>query len=362
MWAEEPPRSQSARASGFGQGLAAVGLAALCAVLWATLAAFPGLLRAQGTGAPLRVCIVHSYHPGYSWTQEINKGVYEALGGLNVSYSVLYLDAKRQHELQRLQLAGRDMARTIAEMEPDAVVAADDAVQEYVISPHLKGGITPQVIFCGVNGPPDRYGYPAANVSGVRERFHFREGVALAKRILPQAANIAYLFDASETSLFLRQDMARDVAEGGPFALTQQSLNCAVTFQQWQRRVLDLQSQADVLGMALYHSLKDEQTGEAVPAAEVAEWTRTVNTKPTLGFADFSVDHHVLCGVLESGFEQGFLAGQMVREVLVGRIAAGALPMRVNESGMVMVNLKTAENLGLDIPYDVIEAASVVVH
>ncbi|MFP5239667.1 MAG: hypothetical protein ACLGQW_07555, partial [Acidobacteriota bacterium] len=77
----------------------------LCAVAWAFLAAAPGGAWAQGAGAPLQVCIVHSYHPGYSWTQEINKGIHEALGGLNVSYTVLYLDAKRQHELQRLQKA-----------------------------------------------------------------------------------------------------------------------------------------------------------------------------------------------------------------------------------------------------------------
>ena len=91
-------------------------------------------------------------------------------------------------------------------------------------------------------------------------------------------------------------------------------------------------------------------------------WTNSVNTKPTLGFADFSLDHDILCGVLESGHEQGFLAGIMALEAMTSGTPAGRLPMRVNDTGMVMLNLKTAERLHIDIPYEIIEAAGAVIN
>jgi hypothetical protein len=42
---------------------------------------------------------------------------------------------------------------------------------------------------------------------------------------------------------------------------------------------------------------------------EVMAWTNAANTKPILGFADIVKQHGALCGILESGHEQG-LAGR----------------------------------------------------
>jgi ABC-type uncharacterized transport system substrate-binding protein len=65
--------------------------------------------------------------------------------------------------------------------------------------------------------------------------------------------------------------------------------------------------------------------------------------------------------VLESGHEQGYLAGAMAREVLALGVAAGRLPTRRNNKGIVLLNLKTAERLGLRLPYSLIESAGVVI-
>jgi len=65
--------------------------------------------------------------------------------------------------------------------------------------------------------------------------------------------------------------------------------------------------------------------------------------------------------VLESRHEQGALAGAMARQVLERGITAGSLPVRLNQKGVVVVNLKTAERLGLLLPFAIIEAASVVI-
>ena len=42
-------------------------------------------------------------------------------------------------------------------------------------------------------------------------------------------------------------------------------------------------------------------------------------------------------------------------------MAAGALPVRINQKGIVMLNLKTAERLGVTIPFEIISAAGLVV-
>lgn len=312
-------------------------------------------------GPTYRVFVAHSYDAGYDWTGKINQGLEEALSGLDLEVRYFYLNAKHETDAGILHKRGAEAAAAINAFDPDVVVAADDTIQEYLVLPHLMGKHRPQVICCGVNARAERYGYPAANVSGVLEHYYFREGVALLKRIVPSAETIAFLSDSSETSRYIFDDLRHDMqADGYPLRVLAQET--ASTFQQWQERVLALQEKADALALVVYHSLKDEKTGHAMPVEDVVRWLNSVVCKPTLGFADFSVDHGLLCGVLESGAEQGYLAGTMVREVLLTNAAAGALPMRGNDKGMVFVNLNTAEALGLDIPYDIIEATALVVH
>jgi ABC-type uncharacterized transport system substrate-binding protein len=63
--------------------------------------------------------------------------------------------------------------------------------------------------------------------------------------------------------------------------------------------------------------------------------------------------------VLDSAQEQG-TAGAMARQVLERGLAAGGLPVRLNTKGIVVVNLRTADRLKVQIPFEIIEAAEVV--
>lgn len=316
-----------------------------------------------GQPRPYRIFVVQSYNPEYIWTQNINDGVREALGGLDVTYEYAYMDAKRHPDKGWLSKAAAEVLERIRKFDPDIVIPVDDAAQAYLVVPYLKDKPRPQVVFCGVNAPPSLYGYPASNVSGVRERYHYREGFSLLKRLVPSARSVAFLVDASDAAGYLIGDLREDLATHGPYALELENVDAIPTFQRWQHAILEYQKPGapETLALALYHSLRDETTGEVVPPEKVMEWTNSVNKKPTLGFADFSLDHSILCGVLESGHEQGFLAGSMARETLLKNVPAGGLPFRLNDRGIIMVNLKAAERLGVDIPYEIIEAAGVVI-
>ncbi|GFK93648.1 hypothetical protein NNJEOMEG_01482 [Fundidesulfovibrio magnetotacticus] len=323
--------------------------------------AAPSPAQTPRAETPLRVFVVQSYNQEYVWTRTINEGLREALRGLDVVIEFFYLDAKRKPDPDNLRRVAREALARIEARRPQVVVAVDDPAQAYLVEPFLKGRASPQVIFCGVNAPLALYGYPAANVSGVRERWHFREGFAFLRQLFPDVGSVALLLDESESAGFVLDDLREDQRLNGPFAVRLAAVEQVATFQAWRRKVLELQERADALALGLYHSLVDEETGLVVPPEQVAAWNDTVVRKPTLGFTDFSRDHGHLAGVLESGHEQGFLAGGMVREILTTRVAAGTLPVRINDQGIVFLNLRTAERLGLKIPYEFIEAGEVVV-
>jgi ABC-type uncharacterized transport system substrate-binding protein len=323
-----------------------------CCLLWQ----WPATASAQP-----RIFVVHSYHQDYVWVQAINRGIREALRGQPAAIETFYLDAMRDPDPGRLRAKADEIFARIEAENPQAVIAADDAAQEYLVAPDLKGRAAPQVVFCGVNAPLSRYGFPAANVSGVRERWHFREGFALLKRVAPRLRSVVFLTDDSQSSGFVLNDLAEERKQAGHMALQLLKVEQVHSFQQWQRALKAAQGKADALAIGLYHSLVDETTGKVVPAEQVSAWNNAALRKPTLGFADYAKDSGLLCGILEAGEEQGFLAGGMVRQLLERGGNAGALPLRIDKQGLVLLNLKTAERLGIVIPFEIISAARIVV-
>lgn len=309
--------------------------------------------------SPPLVFIVHSYDAGYLWSQGISQGIREALRG-KARLDTFHLGVRQDMDPDSLRAKVQGLLARIEDKNPQVVIAADDAAQEHLVAPHLKGRATPQVIFCGVNAPPAKYGYPARNVSGVRGRWHFRQSFELLKTIAPEVKRIVFLTDGSESSAYVLGDLEEDRRQHGAFAM-QVRAEQAGTYQQWQARVRASQKSSDALAVGIYNSLRDERTDEAVSPETVIAWTNSVNKLPSLGFSDYAIRHGQLCGVLGSAHEQGLLAGAMARAVLERGVNAGSLPLRVNQNGIVLVNLKTAKRLGLVIPFAIIEASGVVV-
>jgi ABC-type uncharacterized transport system, periplasmic component len=330
-------------------------LAQLLLALCASLFAFqPAAAADQAV-----VFVVHSYEKNYVWTQNIDKGLHQALSGLDVSFQTFYMNAKIAPDPERLKDRAQEILARIEAERPRVVITSDDAAQTYLAAPHLKGRAEPQVIFCGVNAPLSTYGSPAANVSGVRERWHIREGLALLKRIKPALRSAVMLTDGSESSDYILNSLAQE--RNRNLALKLVTTERPRTFQQWQSFVRRYQGRVDALALGINSSLVDETTGKVVPTDEVAAWTNSVNRLPTIGFADASARQGHLCGILTSGEEQGQLAGAMARQVLEQGVSAGTLPVRMNQKGVVLVNLKTAERLNITIPYEIISAAGVLV-
>jgi ABC-type uncharacterized transport system substrate-binding protein len=324
------------------------------------LAALAWLLPETAYAAEKRVLVVHSYHPEFSWDARINAAVGAVLGDASVKIETFYLDAKRSPSPAQLTKAARKAWELVKEFKPDVVLACDDAAQQYFVVPYLRGKASPQVIFCGVNEDPVKYGYPAPNVSGVLERMHYRQSFALLKSILPSVQKVGYISDDSETGRAIASEMMKDMFRA-PYCVEVGPVELVRTFAQWKRAVLENKDFVDAFALPLYHVLLNEETGKVATPAEVIDWTLAACGKPTVGFINFAEEDGVMCGVLESGYEQGFEAAKMVRVVLDKRIPAGQLPVLSTKQGAVMVNLKSAERLGVLVPYDIIEAAANVV-
>ncbi len=320
-------------------------------------AAEPGAGAISAMAAPAqgasgrRILLVHSYHPEYPWVDSITRGVRSVLAGTGCELHIFYMDTKRHTDEPWKVEAGERARAEVAKYQPDIVLAADDDAQKYFARPYV-GGTLP-IVFTGVDADPTKYGYPAANVTGVLERPHFRESLALVRRLRP----------IRRIAVMSCSDITSQVALG---FMRQERLDVEVVewllvddFDQWKAAVARLSGTVDALVIRSYQALKVPGGTENVPPRQVAEWTAQNATIPTIAFHDFEIRDGLLAGVVKSGEEYGRQMTEYALRILAGTPPA-ALPVSRARLGTPMINRDTARRLGIVLPLEATAEARIV--
>lgn len=302
--------------------------------------------------SPTRILIVHSYSSDYAWTAGIQRGIERALAGAkDVVWEVYFMDTKRRSRPEERRQAGELALAITEEWGPDVVITSDDNAQDE-FSRFLVGRDDLNVVFCGVNAAAAKYGFPAANVTGLLERPAVDRSVALLDRIAPGSSKLALLTDASPTSdgaiAWIRQQTASK-----RFASYLQPR----TFRAWKKAVRTLNRTAEAVGLYTYHTVKDE-SGAPVPPREVMTWTIEHLRRPSFAMFSFAVDDGALVGYVGSAYENGLKAGMWALELARGRPLED-FPMTSAVKGQSMLNLRTAHQLGLTPSPDLLEEIDV---
>jgi ABC-type uncharacterized transport system substrate-binding protein len=302
-----------------------------------------------------KILLIHSYNEEYPWTASITAGVRKALAGQNITLNIFYMDAKRNNTDAWKIKAGEQARRIIDTWKTDAVIAADDDAQRFVTRHYVNK--KPWFVFCGVNGDPAEYNLPASNVTGIIERPFFTESLSYLKQILRYSSRAVtkavVISDTGNTSVGALTHM-RSEAKNTDFKILGYYL--ISDFPRWQKRITEFNENETAICIYTYHTITQDGSAASMDPQQVLQWTVANCIMPTVGFLDFAIEGGLLCGVVESGEEHGYEAGRMALDLLRGK-SIKSLPVKRADKGLKMINLKTAEKLGISVPEDVIKEA-----
>ena len=139
-----------------------------------------------------RILYVNSYHRGYQWSDDIEKGLLKALsirikpdGSFNPSESnvdlrIFRMDTKINRSEAFKRKAALAAKGLIEHYRPDLIICSDDNAAKYLIVPYYINSAFP-VVFCGLNWDASVYGFPARNVTGMVEVDPLSETLDLLK-------------------------------------------------------------------------------------------------------------------------------------------------------------------------------------
>ncbi len=304
--------------------------------------------------ADKKVLIVMSYHQGYAGEAEVKKGIETVLAGSRLKY--FYLDTKINFK-NGVEKA-RQAYQLYEQFLPDAVIAVNDNAQSLLVLPYLKGKVKTPVIFCGVNNEATKYGYPAVNVTGVLEKKHYREAISFAQLVKPTIKKIGVIYKPNRSNSLNLEQINQE--KKSYFAqLSAEDIREVLTYEEVLQTMEQLQSRVDAVLLLNLTGIVDMK-GQALEAKEVIKRLVAAVPVPLIGANDWEVKAGVLCGVIQSDEEQGWLAAEMLVSIWQGTDLRD-LPVIGNKNGLRYINITTMKKLGISPQPAAIMAAKIVV-
>jgi PAS domain S-box-containing protein len=161
---------------------------------------FPLFLSAADRRSP-QVLVLHSYHAGYAWTDDIMRGILSTFqrSGVGVDSDVEYMDSRRHSAPEDLQQLYVYYRHKFKNLKFDVIISSDNAALELLLK--HQDELFPQtpVAFCGVETLEQ---YSLANRSlftGVIEATEDLPTVAAALKLHPKARRVVSITDYQPT-------------------------------------------------------------------------------------------------------------------------------------------------------------------
>ena len=296
-----------------------------------------------------RILVVHSYHEKMPWVQDYTRGIRTTLlkqKDMIFTLKNFYMDTKRHPELSEKK--GQEAFSIFSEWKPDAVITCDDNAQKYFVVPYLKDKTAVPVVFLGVNGDPEAYGYPAKNVTGVLERNHVAMTIKLLQKLKPGCRRIAVINDASPTGLILTKRIRKALSGIPASRLQVTGYFNTNSFEEWKSLIKDFQKRSDAIYFITYYTFHDKD-GRHVPVLEALKWLILHSRIPEASNTMDTVRNGALCSIAIDGFISGEETAGLLLQILRG-VKPSQIPLARTERGLRLINRSRARMLDIKIP------------
>jgi len=264
-----------------------------------------------------KILVLHSYHQGLEWTDNITKGIQSVLKPLSNSIEVYfeYLDTKRNvGELYYRKLVEYHETKMKNNIFDVIIVADNNGLQFIKEYGHSLYANIP-VVFCGINN--FRPGLVAGinNITGVIETLDHQSTLRLMLKLHPDVERILVFGDKTVTGLEEYQTF-RDVAH---------LFEDRVVFEYYQDYLLE-EIEQKVAGLGDQYliymlTISRDRDNKYISYREGIEMLSRASHVPIYGSWDFYMGSGLLGGKITSGKLQGQKAAQFAVRILNGEEA-----------------------------------------
>ena len=313
-----------------------------------------GIARAHGPDKAKHILILHSYHLGLPWTDQMMAGMQEVLSKSDppVHVDVEYLDTKRHRDSEYFyHILDAILHYKFKDRSYDLVLVTENDALKFAVEHRndlFKG--TP-VVFCGVNSNNPALLQKPETMTGVLSDPDFTGVIGQALALQPDVQKLVVVGSTQELTDRLNLEQLKEI------------IRKRISFEYWD----DLSDTELSTRLALLKpntvilvsgSIRDH-AGNLLYFKEQMHLLRNSTELPIYSFWDYYVGEGVVGGPLVSAKLQGKAAAELALRVLAGENPSD-IPLMPAPAASPIYDYKELVRLG--IPFQKIPPGSVLVN
>lgn len=274
-----------------------------------------GSPQAQDEAAS-EVLVLHSYHQGYKWTDDITAGIESILGDdETINLQIEYMDTKRIADQAYLDQLLELYKQKFENRQFDVIISSDNNAFDFLIQHRDSLFPGTPVVFSGVNFFTESMLEGQNLFTGVNEDASIRGGFEIALQLHPDTTQIVVVNDTTTTGQRMHEKLIEVIPEfEGEIEFT---LLEDVTMAEVRQTVSNLPPDS----LVFYTLFFRDENGQFFEYDESIALIAEASAVPVYGTWDFSLGYGIVGGLLTSGFFQGEEAAVIAERILEGESA-----------------------------------------
>ncbi len=263
------------------------------------------------------VLLLHSYHKGYKWSDDISKAVeekFETYG--NIELTTLYMDTKRVLGPTYLDKLASLYKEQLSKRNFDLIIVSDNNALEFTIRYHDYLFKDLPVLFCGINNFDKALldeNFMSKCTSGVVEQVDLEKNIELISNLQPNLKKLMIINDRSKTGYAIKRDMTPIIKKYSKKMNIEYIDNMDI--KTIQTKVANLDKNSAVLFVLLFK----DKTGKYFTYKESLTAIKEKSVAPIYGLWDFYLEYGIVGGLLTSATSQGNAVSNMALRVINGK-------------------------------------------
>ena len=314
------------------------------AILWLAAASYGQDLEAR---SHKQILILNSYHAGYNWTDELNRGLRSVLETQNFETEIWveFLDTQRMPGPAHLVAEGARLSRKFHDSKLDLIISSDDDATALLAGPGDPiFGQTP-VVFCGVSGLELVQQLPRTRFTGLIEVFQLDTLLNRMLGLFPHTSKVVVVTDNAPSNAAHRELL--EAIGKRRHELPFEYLDGArLSFDEILAELRRVPADSLVIASAFTHDKDGRYLAPMSSGRRIAAASRA----PVVSENTSQLGQGYLMGNANMGYEHGQVAALIALKVLAGQSPASigiqhhsALRMLVDYTAMKRFGLSAAK-------------------
>ena len=292
------------------------------------------------------VLLIHSYHKGYIWTDDISKTIQKNFSSdKNIELTTVYMDTKRIDDPSYLANLAKLYKQQFTNRTFDLIIISDNNAFDFMELYYDSLFKNVPVLFCGINNYDknmlDKLTFK--NISGVAEEVDIEKNFELISRLHPNLKNLLIINDTSTTGYAVKKDLAKIIEKYKKRFNIEYTDNLDISDLKTKVSKLEKSNSA-----ILFVLLFKDTTGKYFTHKQSFEEVKKVSEVPIYGLWDFYLNSGMVGGLLTSGISQGETVSKMALDVLNGKDIKD-IPILEKSPNLYIFNYNELKRFNLDV-------------